>query len=144
MEIIIRNWLSYMITEIQDNQLDMFKENNEEIIENPIITQDQRDLINNWCCFTYNDWIIITQSEIDLTNIENTKKEIKVKLDRMQEIRAELVKQWFTADLPTDSRIDWKLLIYKQSLLDEYSDLQEYVDENFDSDLIDDVIDSFF
>jgi len=36
-----------MITEIQDNQLDMFKENNEEIIENPIITQDQRDLINN-------------------------------------------------------------------------------------------------
>lgn len=87
--------------------------------------------IIDWCC---------VKTETD----ESKKYEIKLKLNRMHEIRLELAKNWFTSDLPSDERIDSKLQLYKQDLLDEWNRLKNYVDENYESNLIDDVINSFF
>ena len=110
-----------------------------ELTESELIDYEKQELEKNGYIVEIVDWVCEKTSTED-----SNKYEIKVKLDRMQEIRAEIVIQWFTADLPTDSRIDWKLLIYKQQLLDEYDELQLYVDETFESNLIDDVISSFF
>lgn len=103
------------------------------------ITEQSIEKLKDWCTCDVIDWeLIITEND------NYIKSQIKKSLSRMQEIRVELVRQWFTADLPTDSRIDWKLLLYKDQLLSEYDRLQVFVDDTYEASLIDDVIASFF
>jgi len=81
MQIIIKNWTDYSLTNIPDDELEIVKENNEEIIDDFTITENEKELISNWATFIYTNKIEIIDSSIAVEKIKTEANE-KIREDK--------------------------------------------------------------
>ena len=102
MEIIVRNGSLYSLLSIPDNDLENNITCQDEVIESFSITEWERQYIEEWVIFTYDSWIVISQSEIDRINLIRTKQNKKAKLKELEVIQREAMQErlkWLTLDM---------------------------------------------
>ena len=110
-----------------------------ELTTEELVLYEKQELEKCWYIVEIIDWCCI-RANTD----ESNKYEIKLKLNRMKEIREDLVKLWFTAELPDDPRIVDELEAKRVELQNEWDTIKAEVDSTYEATLINDVISSFF
>ncbi len=144
MEAIVRKWNTWSLIWISDNEweLELAQKKYDEVITDFTVTDEQKFLINNWASFTYNNWIILW----DTTEVENNckKQEISAKVSRMEEINKELLQLWDSNALVSYPALDTIRNNKITSLTAEFESIKADLDSNYESTLIDDVLNSLF
>ena len=110
MEVILKNWTEYQLTNIPDWELELVEDNNEEVITTFTISEEDKVKIYNWCILNADMTVTETQAYLDVIASESkvNKKEailaIASETDQLNLIASVL--DTITSDTPDQAIID--------------------------------------
>jgi len=143
MEVILKNWTELLLTQIPDNELDLFIANNEEVITTFSISDADREKIGKWCPLAFIDWVYVANETPEYLQAQ-TEIEINEKIKRQYDINDEIIKLWGGTILPISPKMEELRTSKITTLTAEFNTIQDDLDTNYNSTLVDDLIVSLF